>query len=106
MPRRLAPVAASLATFDHQRDAFTLPSSIVNSRRGGGGRRDHAILVAETTTMIVIGLIIRVFGIVFFCWLPFTLANYALPFFAGLTAGLAALHGGAGVLGETERSQA
>jgi hypothetical protein len=34
-----------------------------------------------------------------FCWLLFTLATYALPFFAGLTAGLAAFHGGDGVLG-------
>jgi hypothetical protein len=49
--------------------------------------------------MIVIGLILGVFGIGFFCWLLFTLTIYALPFFAGLTAGLAAFHGGAGVLG-------
>jgi hypothetical protein len=49
--------------------------------------------------MIVIGLILGVFGIGFFCWLLFTLAIYALPFFTGLTAGLAAFHGGAGALG-------
>jgi hypothetical protein len=49
--------------------------------------------------MIVIGLILGIFGIGFFCWLLFTLAIYALPFFAGLTAGLAAFHSGAGVLG-------
>ena len=49
--------------------------------------------------MIVIGLILGVFGIGFFCWVLFTLAIYALPFFVGLTAGLAAFHGGAGVLG-------
>jgi hypothetical protein len=48
--------------------------------------------------MIVIGLILGVSGIGFFCWLLFTLAIYALPFFAGLTAGLAAFHGGVGVL--------
>lgn len=48
--------------------------------------------------MIVIGLILSVFGIGFF-WLLFTLTIYALPFFVGLTAGLAAFHGGAGVLG-------
>jgi len=29
----------------------------------------------------------------------FTLAVYALPFFAGMTAGLAAFHSGSGVLG-------
>jgi hypothetical protein len=49
--------------------------------------------------MIVIGLVLGVFGIGFFCWLLFTLAIYALPSFAALTAGLAAFHGGAGVLG-------
>jgi hypothetical protein len=49
--------------------------------------------------MIVIGLILGAFAIGFFCWLLFTLAIYALPFFAGLSAGLAAFHAGAGVLG-------
>lgn len=49
--------------------------------------------------MIVISLILGAFGILCFCWLLFTLAIYALPFFVGLTAGLAAFHGGAGVLG-------
>ena len=49
--------------------------------------------------MIIIGLVLSVFGIGFFCWLLFTLAVYALPFFAGLTAGLAAFHSGAGVIG-------
>lgn len=49
--------------------------------------------------MLIAGIILRVFGIGFFCWLLFTLAMYALPFFAGLTAGLAAFHRGAGVIG-------
>ena len=49
--------------------------------------------------MLVIGLVLSVAGIGFFCWLLFTLAVYALPFFAGLTAGLAAFHGGSGVIG-------
>ena len=40
--------------------------------------------------MIIVGIILSVFGIGFFCWLLFTLAVYALPFFAGLSAGLAA----------------
>ncbi|HEX4077403.1 MAG TPA: hypothetical protein VHX61_00815 [Rhizomicrobium sp.] len=53
----------------------------------------------ETTTMLVIGLILSVIGIGFFCWLIFTLAVYALPFFVGLVAGLAAFHHGAGVVG-------
>src|SRR5450432_3202686 len=49
--------------------------------------------------MIIVGIILSVFGIGGFCWLLFTLAVYALPFFAGLTAGLAAFHSGAGVIG-------
>jgi hypothetical protein len=53
--------------------------------------------VTEATTMLVIGLMLSVFGIGLFCWLVFTLAAYALPFFVGLTAGMAAFHSGAGV---------
>ena len=49
--------------------------------------------------MLIIGLALSVCGIGFFCWLLFTLAIYALPFFVGLTAGLAAFHSGAGVIG-------
>jgi hypothetical protein len=49
--------------------------------------------------MVVIGLVLSVVCVGFFCWLLFTLAVYALPFFAGLTAGLAAFHSGAGVIG-------
>ncbi|MGO8918198.1 MAG: hypothetical protein ACLQJR_20045 [Stellaceae bacterium] len=49
--------------------------------------------------MIIVGIILSVFGIGFFCWLLFTLAVYALPFFAGLTVGLAAFHSDAGVIG-------
>ena len=48
---------------------------------------------------MIIGLILSVFGIGFFCWLLFTLAVYALPLFAGLTGGLAAYHSGSGVIG-------
>ena len=56
-------------------------------------------LCTETTTMIVIGIVLSLIGIGFFCWLLFTLAIYALPFFAGLTAGIAALHNGTGIIG-------
>ena len=48
---------------------------------------------------MAIGIVLGVFGLGFFCWLLFTLAIYALPTFAGLTAGLAAFHSGAGVIG-------
>lgn len=47
--------------------------------------------------MLILGLILNVLGIGLFCWLIFTLAVYALPFFAALFAALAAIHGGAGV---------
>jgi hypothetical protein len=56
-------------------------------------------LVTEVTTMLVLGLILSVFGIGFFCWLIFTFIVYALPFVVGLTAGTAAFHTGAGVIG-------
>jgi hypothetical protein len=49
--------------------------------------------------MVVIGIILSVAGLGFFCWLLFTFVVYALPFFAGLTAGLAAFHSGAGLIG-------
>ena len=49
--------------------------------------------------MLVIGLVLSAAGVGFFCWLLFTLAVYALPLFAGLTAGLAAFHSGSGVIG-------
>jgi len=49
--------------------------------------------------MLVAGLVLSIFGLGFFCWLLFTLAVYALPFIVGLTAGLAAFHGDAGLIG-------
>jgi hypothetical protein len=49
--------------------------------------------------MAIIGIVLGVFGIGIFFWLLFTLAVYALPFFAGLTAALAAFHAGSGVIG-------
>ncbi len=49
--------------------------------------------------MIIVGIVLSVVGIGFFCWLLFTLAVYALPFFAGMTAGLAVFHSGSGIIG-------
>ena len=49
--------------------------------------------------MLGIGIVLSIFGLGFFCWLLFTLAVYALPFLAGLTAGLAAFDSGGGVVG-------
>ena len=49
--------------------------------------------------MLIAGLVFSVFGLGFFCWLLFTLAVYALPFLAGLTAALAAFHSDSGFVG-------
>jgi hypothetical protein len=49
--------------------------------------------------MIVLGPLLVLAAIGSFCWLLFTLAAFALPFFLGLTVGLWAFHTGAGALG-------
>src|SRR5260221_12932109 len=49
--------------------------------------------------MIAIGIVLNLVGLGIFCWLLFTLAVYALPFFVGVTAGVFAYHSGAGPLG-------
>lgn len=49
--------------------------------------------------MFFFGPLLVIAGIGFFCWLLFTLAVYALPFYAGLAAFFAAYHTGAGVVG-------
>jgi hypothetical protein len=46
--------------------------------------------------MIIIGIILAFVGLAYLCWLLFALAVHALPLFAGVTAGLAAYHGGSG----------
>ena len=49
--------------------------------------------------MIFLGILLSIAAIGFFCWLLFTLALFALPFFAGITAGAWAHDTGAGWLG-------
>jgi intracellular septation protein A len=49
--------------------------------------------------MLALGLLLNFAGLGMFCWLIFTLAVYALPFFVGLYVFMMELHGGAGVLG-------
>jgi hypothetical protein len=49
--------------------------------------------------MLALGLLLNTFGLGLFCWLIFTLAVYALPFFVGTNAGIWAFHSGAGLLG-------
>ena len=49
--------------------------------------------------MIARGRVLNTGGIGLFCWLILTLAVYALPFFVAVSAGVAAFHSGAGILG-------
>jgi hypothetical protein len=51
------------------------------------------------TTMLALGLVLNTVGIGLFCWLIFTLAVYALPFFVAVSAGMMAYQSGAGILG-------
>jgi hypothetical protein len=50
----------------------------------------------ESTAMIVIGILLCSAGLGALCWLLFNLAVFALPLFAAVSAGLFALHSGAG----------
>ena len=49
--------------------------------------------------MLALGLVLNAVGIGLFCWLIFTLAVYALPFFVAVNAGMLAFHRGTGVVG-------
>jgi hypothetical protein len=49
--------------------------------------------------MLALGLLLNIAGIGVFCWLIYTLAVYALPFFVAINAGIWAYQSGAGVLG-------
>ncbi len=49
--------------------------------------------------MLALGIVLNIVGLGFFCWVLFTLAIYALPFFVGMTAGLYAHGAGYGPLG-------
>jgi hypothetical protein len=46
--------------------------------------------------MIIVGIVLSFVGFAYLCWLIFALAVHALPFFAGVSAGLAAYHSGSG----------
>jgi hypothetical protein len=48
-------------------------------------RRDRQSILSEGTTMIILGILLSFAAIGFFCWLLFTLAVFALPFFAGVS---------------------
>ena len=49
--------------------------------------------------MLALGLLLNTVGLGIICWLIFTLAVYALPFFVAINAGVWAYHSGAGLLG-------
>jgi hypothetical protein len=63
------------------------------------GRARCSDLRRGTTTMIGIGIFFSVVGVGYLCWALFDLIVYALPAVVGVTAGFAAYHSGAGVLG-------
>lgn len=49
--------------------------------------------------MIILGILLCMVVIGFLCWLLFTLAVFALPFFVGVTTGMWAFNSGAGWFG-------
>ena len=49
--------------------------------------------------MIIFGIIASFAALGAICWLLFNLAVFALPFFAGVSAGMAAFHAGVGPVG-------
>ncbi len=49
--------------------------------------------------MIILGILLCTVAIGFLCWLLFTLAVFALPFFVGVTTGVWAFNSGTGWLG-------
>jgi hypothetical protein len=60
----------------------------------------HATFVTGVSTMLLaLGIVLNIVGLGFFCWVLFTLAIYALPFFVGMTVGLYAHESGTGPLG-------
>lgn len=72
---------------------------IPNRALGGGGGRDRSTLLTETTTMIILAILASLSAIIALCWLLFTLAVFAVPFFAGAIATIWAHGTGAGILG-------
>jgi len=46
--------------------------------------------------MLIVGIVLSFVVLAYLCWLLFTLAVNALPFFAGVTTGLATYHSGSG----------
>jgi hypothetical protein len=55
--------------------------------------------VTGAITMLIIGVLLNIVGLGFFCGVLFTLAIYALPFFVGVRAGIYSIQIGAGPFG-------
>jgi hypothetical protein len=53
----------------------------------------------ESTTMIILGILLSFAAIGFLCWLLFTLAVLALPFFVAVSVGIWTYRSGAGLFG-------
>ena len=71
---------------------------------GSANPRDSAVVVVEgatpatpvtgAITMLIAGILLNVVGLGVLCWALFTLAVHALPFFAGLSAGIYSFQAG------------
>ncbi len=57
------------------------------------------LIATETIAMIIFGILASFAALGAVYWLLFNLAVFALPFFAGVSAGMAAFHSGAGPVG-------
>ncbi len=66
-------------------------------RCGGGGSASDDPFVMEDAMFLAAAL--SIVGLSFICWVLFNLAVYALPFFAGVSAGMLAYQTGAGAIG-------
>jgi hypothetical protein len=82
--RRACPCARDIKVVDSRGSGDRLFSA---PRRGGGGGRRDRQFCTETHHHDYIGIVLALVGLAYLCWLLFALAVYALPLFAGITAG-------------------
>jgi len=68
-------------------------------RRGWWWRRNRSTMSTESTIMIILAIVASLAGIAVLCRLLFTLAVFALPFFAAMAGGGWAFATGAGIAG-------
>lgn len=92
---------------NRNRDGRGCKSVLPPSRFGGYTDRRAVVvvearpfhIVTESIAMIICGILASFAAIGAICWLLFNLAVLALPFFVGVSAGMAAIHSGAGPIG-------